>query len=194
MEQYRYYVRETASLEEQYSFSSENINVLRTEIKRLYELYIEQKELEYICQTIDEVMTEMGYELIGERSVEKKNGRKFRNGLYTLDEGTAVNVTFSDSGQISMELGAIDNCDRVPTTEEASELVNDMQAFCTDYSELEKRLAKRGIQTNRVSVLPPSVEYAQVINASEYELKREPEVYTTRRKNTANKMRYREEG
>lgn len=165
-----------------FAFSADSISGLKEEIARLHQKIMYQKEQEYIGKAVDEAMTEMGYELIGERSVTKKNGKKFRNGLYTLEEGTAVNVTFSDSGQISMELGALDTEDRMPAEAEASELADDMRAFCADYAALEKKLSQKGIITKRISVLPASADYAQIFNTSDYTLKRPVETYQKERK------------
>lgn len=169
--EYSYLAAEAGEQARSFSFSEENISILKSERIRLGQIVMCQKEQEYINTAVDEAMIEMGYELIGERSVTKKSGRRFRSGLYVLEEGTAVNVTFSDAGQISMELGALDQSDRIPSESEAAELTDDMEAFCADYDALEKRLEEKGIVTNRVSVLPPSAEYAQVFNISEYELR-----------------------
>ena len=45
-----------------------------------------------------------------------------------------------------------------------------MRTFCDDYYEIEKRLRKKGIITERISILPPDEQYAQIINVSDYTL------------------------
>lgn len=191
--QYIYLATEVGEPTKIYTFSESNLQKLREEITRLDQIFICQKEQEYISQTIDEVMVEMGYELVGERFVTKKSGKKFRNELYTIEAGTAVNVTFSDNGQISMELGAVDTTDRTPTETEAAELADDMRAFCDDYAKLESKLVEKGIVTRRISILPPAVEYAQVFNTSDYVLKKPLETYKKeKRRSTAEKQRYSE--
>jgi len=151
-------------------FSGEAIRVLQEEKQRLEQIIAEKQEQEYISQAIDEAMEEMGYRMIGKRSVSKRSGKKFSNRLYEFEEGTAVNVTYSSDGQISMELGAMDTADRTPTPEEASELAEDMQAFCTDYEKLEQKLIEKGIVARHMMRLPPTEEYAQIINVSEYDI------------------------
>lgn len=194
MNQYHYLTSEVGEVARYFVFSKDNIEKLREEISRLLQILMYQKEQEYISAAIDAAMVEMGYELIGERSVTKKNGRKFRNGLYSLEEGTAVNVTFSDSGQISMELGALDTEDRIPTESEATDLADDMQAFCSDYAMLEKKLMEKGITTNRVSILPPTPEYAQVFNTSDYELRRSVDIHKKEKKKTVSQKQLHREG
>lgn len=191
---YSYLAAETGEAAKYFAFSEENIGKLQSEISRLHQIMMRQKEQEYINTAVDEAMIEMGYELIGEKSVTKKSGKKFRNGLYMLEEGTAVNVTFSDSGQISMELGALDTKDRIPTEAEAIDLADDMYAFCSDYAVLEKKLAEKGITMNRVSILPPSAEYAQIFNTSDYELKRPVETYKKEKKKAVAEKQLHKEG
>ena len=182
LHQYVYLAAETETPAKHFVFSEENIARLQEEISKLNQILLAQKEQEYISAAIDEAMLEMGYELIGEKNVVKRSGKKFKKGLYTLEEGTAVNVTFSDSGQISMELGVLDVQDRVPTESEATELEDDMRAFCADYSELEQILVRKGVRTNRISILPPSSEYAQVINTGDYDLRRPVEIHRKEKK------------
>lgn len=193
LSQYLYLAMEIGEPAKAFVFSESNLVKLKEEIARLDQIVMCQKEQEYISHTVDEAMLEMGYELVGERSVTKRNGKKFRNGLYALETGTAVNVTFSDSGQISMELGALDVTDRIPSEAEATELADDMRAFCADYTTLEKKLAAKGITTRKLSILPPSAEYAQVFNTNDYELKRPLETYKKeKRKATVGKQRHSE--
>lgn len=127
-------------------------------------------EQEYISRTIDEVMLEMGYDLIGDRTVTKRSGRQFHSELFTFSEGTAVNITRSSSGQITMELAGLDSSDRQPTDDESDVLCAEMESFCGAFSEFEKRLAKKGVISKHISILPPTSEYAQIINVNDYEL------------------------
>ena len=127
-------------------------------------------EQDYISRCIDEVMEDMGYRLIGNRSVVKKSGAAFRNELYSFSEGTAVNVTYSASGNITMELGGLDDRDRVPEPTEADRLAEDMRSFCGRFREFERRLLEKGIESEHISLLPPDTAYAQIINVSDYDL------------------------
>ena len=150
--------------------NSENIAKLKTLIEDIRTASMQADEQEYIRRSIDEVMIEMGYNLIGNRSVTKKSGRKFQSELYTFSEGTAVNITHSSSGQITMELAGIDSNDRMPTDNEADALCTEMESFCGAFSEFEKRLAEKGVMSRHISILPPTSEYAQIINVNDYEL------------------------
>ena len=87
------------------TFSPQAVSILLERIAALEAEELEAAEEAYICECIDEAMAEMNYSVIGSRQVKKRNGRQFRNVLYRFDEGTAVNVTYSSDGQITMELG-----------------------------------------------------------------------------------------
>ena len=116
-------------------------------------------------------MKDMGYDLIGRREVRKKSGKQFKNELYQFGEGTAVNITYSPEGQISMELGGIAREDRIPTEEETTVLTQDMETFCGEFSEFEKRMKAKGVIVgNRIALMPPTADYAAIINVSDYEV------------------------
>jgi hypothetical protein len=148
-----------------------SIDALRCEIQRIKKAVAEDDEQAYISDCLDEVMEEMGYTVIGHREVTKKNGKHFRHELYTYGEGTAVNVTYSSDGKIAMELGGIDATDRLPDAQETSVLCQSMEQFCDDFKEIEKRLLAKGIVlAERLLLLPPSAEYAQIINTTDYQM------------------------
>lgn len=161
-------------------FSSEAISVLDERIKETDEAIRHHDEQAYISKCVDESMQEMGYSVAGNREIVRRNGKRFRNELYLFDEGTAVNVTYSSDGQITMELGGIGMDDRLPTEAESASLASDMRTFCDDYHEIERRLLKKGIVTKRISILPPDAQYAQIINVSDYNMNTEVSEYESK--------------
>ena len=148
----------------------EGISRLKTLIGELRTAAEKADEQEYISRAIDEVMTGMGYKLIGDRTVTKRSGRQFHSELLTFSEGTAVNITRSANGQITMELAGLDSSDRQPTDDESDVLCAEMESFCGAFSEFEKRLAEKGVISRHISILPPAAEYAQIINVNDYEI------------------------
>lgn len=159
---------------------------LQQAVRELEQQLLADREREYIAACLDEVMAEMGYDLIGSRQVTKKNGKRFRSELFTFSEGTAVNVTYSSDGQIAMELGGIARTDRLPTDAETEALVAEMECFCADFAEIERRLAAKGIVPNRIAMAPPAAEYAAIINAEDYGVDRNvAEMQVSDRKKTS---------
>ncbi|MBQ9008489.1 MAG: hypothetical protein IJ088_04065 [Clostridia bacterium] len=165
------------------------IEMLQAQIAGLEKADMERREKAYIDQAVDEVMREMGYELVGDRTAVKRSGRTVRHELYSLNEGTAVDVTYGANGQISMELGGLDTQDREPTGAEASQLAEDMREFCAHYETLARRLADRGIEMRHMQLLPPDEQFAQIINISDYRLTgRELSGYSAVRQKKAGQM------
>ena len=151
--------------------NDDTLSVIRDRVTALEKQVILQTEQEYISECVNEVMAEMGYDIIGNRSVTKKSGKRFKNELYSYGEGRAINVTYDSNGQIAMELGGIDREDRIPTSEEAGVLCEEMEAFCSDFKDFEERLKSKGVIINsRVSMAPPTSEYATIINVSDYNI------------------------
>jgi hypothetical protein len=150
---------------------NEAMSIIRNEVATLEKQVITQTEQEYISNCVNEVMSEMGYDVIGTRSVTKRSGKRFKNELYSYGEGTAINVTYDFDGQIAMELGGIDRADRIPTSEEIDVLREDMESFCSDFKDFEERLKAKGVVIkSRVSLAPPTAEYATIINVSDYNI------------------------
>jgi len=181
---------------QEYGCSHSSIQSLKAEISHIKKLIAKDDEQAYISDCIDEVMEEMGYSVIGNREVTKRNGKKFKNELYSYDDGTAVNITYSPDGKIAMELGGLDTSDRVPTLQETERLCNSMEQFCHSFKEIEKRLRAKGVVlAERFSLLPPNAEYAQIINTSDYSTENKTEVTDakTKRKTTSTQKTLRRE-
>ena len=70
-----------------------------------------------------------------------------------------------------MELGGIAREDRIPTTEETDFLTRDMESFCSEFAEFERRMKEKGVIVgNRIALMPPTADYAAIINVSDYEM------------------------
>ena len=154
-----------------FEISPTTIRNIQDEITRLRKKIARDDEKSYISKCLDEVMSDMGYDVIGHREVTKRNGSHFKNELFSYEDGTAVNVTLADDGHIAMELCGLDDTDRLPEADESEKLCEHMESFCEDFGEIERRLAEKGvILRSRIHRLPPSVEYAQILNVSDYEI------------------------
>lgn len=168
--EYRVRAREAGETAQEYALTEDNLLELRKEVSRLKMMMRERAKKEYIRQSVDEVMTEMGYDLLGKRETTKKSGKSFQHKLYEFSEGTAVDVTFADDGQMVMELGGMDETDRVPDAGESEKLCGDMEKFCGAYALIKEKLRARGLEISQISMLPPTAEHAQIINIADYEL------------------------
>lgn len=193
---HRYYSEYLGLPVVQFVFSMDKIETLKQEVNELEHQCEQLEEQRHISESLDEVMRDMGYHVVGSREVTKKSGRKFRNELYHFSEGAVVSITYAANGQISMELGGVDACDREPSEVECVALCDEMSEFCGDFQEIEKRLKEKGVVlANRISMLPPVEEYAQIINISDYELTEEVDVFeaVSKRQNENRKQALRRE-
>jgi hypothetical protein len=165
-----------------YEFATEVLTELENAIRDMEHRVTKAAEESYIADAVDEVMIEMGYAVLGSKEVNKSSGRRFRSELYSFDDGTAINVTFSSDGRITMELGGLSDEDRQPTPYETARLCDDMEQFCSDYRDIERRLEQRGVVlSERIALLPPDERYAQIINVADYELVHEVELIQSAR-------------
>lgn len=164
-----------------------SVEALRAQIEKIKSEAAEDDERAYISACLDEVMEEMGYSVLGSREVTKRSGARFRSELYSYEEGTAVSVTYSSDGRIAMELGGLDSADRAPDAQETAQLCDSMRRFCGDFGEIERRLLARGVVlAERISLLPPSAEYAQIINVKDFALRTDAQSFrAARRRRTA---------
>lgn len=177
---HRYYSEHLGMPVISFTFSMNSLNSLRHEVAELESQSAKIEEQQYISESLDQVMRDMGYNVVGSREVVKKSGRKFRNELYHFSEGSVVNVTYAANGQISMELGGVDTCDREPSEEESSVLCDEMVEFCDEFPEIERKLKEKGVVLmNRISMLPPAEEYAQIINVSDFNITEQVDVLET---------------
>lgn len=185
LDKYEALCKQMGSQSTQIEFSEKGLRELEKSIADLECQANYDAEQAYISQSVDEVMAEMGYEVIGHRQVRKKSGKEFHSKLLTYEDGTVINVTESSNGQITMEIGRADGKDRLPDANERVALRKTMESFCRDFHEIEERLSARGVILNsRLSMAPPEEAYAQIINLNDYELVEEYHSTTSKKKST----------
>ena len=176
-ERYQLLCQMTGTVPRKFPYSPHAAAEITAEIEALEQVIYKQHEQSYISQCVDEVLEDMGYALIGSREVKKKNGKQFKNELFAFHNGTAVNVTYASDGQIAMELGGLSREDRVPTVEETAVLTEDMESFCGEFAEFERRLREKGIEPRkRIALSPPSADYASIINLNDYNIRETAEI------------------
>lgn len=150
-------------------FGTGALEQLQKEIQKEKNCLLQQKEERYIQDTVEQTMEDMGYSVLGNRQVFKRSGQQVKHELYQYGEDTGIDVTYGENGQIAIELGKLDHCDRLPSAEECQYLENQMVSFCGDFKTLEARLQDKGIFIGkRVLLAPPSADFAQIINQTEY--------------------------
>ena len=126
----------------------------------------------------NEILKEMGYNLLGQKANSISKDVYYTNRLYSYENGNVASVTFSSSGQISIEIGSVDNVDRQPSKQEAIKQVKSMERLCEDLPLIEEKLAERGIiLKQRIAMQPAVEEVAQIFNGKDYNIKVNKEEY-----------------
>lgn len=140
---------------------------MQKETEQLREQFLEQTCRREVNELIDQVITDMGYQVIAERITEADKGAQAR--LYRYDENTVISVISVD-GQFTMEVVAVDQKDRPVTREEADRLYGSMERFCEDYEKIRKKLLETGkVVSKNIFHMPPDRGLARVVNRSEYQ-------------------------
>lgn len=160
------------SLDKPYYAKEELVN-LEEQIKILTEEKIQCEHYKYIVKTIDEVMEEMGYNIIASDIVERKN-RKIVDGIYNIDDDTAINVYTSNNGTVMFEVTGISNKKQELSSTERIKLKEKMEDFCEDFMIIREKLKEKGVVFAKENLREPSEKYAKlrVVDKEKYNLEK----------------------
>ena len=177
IDRYKALCQQLSEEEQVFAFNNDDLQKLKKTVLDYERLLSDRIEQEYISQSIDEVMLEMGYTVLGQRHVNKRSNKSFKSKMLTYENGTVVNITESSDGQITMEVGRTDSVDRPPDPNEKVALQKSMESFCNEFKVIEKKLSERGVVLgSRLFMAPPDEAYAQIINYTDYNLTAEGQV------------------
>lgn len=171
---------------EAYAFLPENaqdlIEQMEYEIEQMEELAYEQKKDAYVRDSIAEIMEEMGYNILAEKDIVKRNQKKVKNKIFTYGEGSAIQV-IENNGAITMEIIGLDHGEsRVANDDETDFLLDEQKSFCNSFDIIQEKLKRKGIRQNSIMRLPPAREHAKLINLDTYEHIKERVTLITERK------------
>ncbi|SOC15811.1 hypothetical protein SAMN05880501_108146 [Ureibacillus xyleni] len=145
--------------------AKEHKETLKEEIQRLNEQYTEKQEIEYIVQSVHEVMEKLGYDILAtDYMVKRKNS--VHHHIYEFGFEQAVNVFVSDNGSILFEVTGISEGQSEMTSLEKLKVTEAMDAFCTHYVEIREELKEKGIYLKNESLSPADERYARKIDIS----------------------------
>lgn len=153
-----------------YEFSKENLSQLKEKVKE-YEIAAEKElERQFIATAFNEILQEMGYNLLGQKTKSLSSSAFYCNRIYSYDNGNVASVLFSSDGQISIEIGKLSN-NNILTSKDVSSQVKSMEHLCEDLPIIEEKLKQRGISLDkRVLMQPVDPCFAQTIKASDYNI------------------------
>lgn len=152
-----------------------NVDTVQADIEEMKQNTIElqeehlriQESLE-ITRIFNEVMDEMGYQVLATKDIAKKSGGKVQNTVFSYGEGSGIHVMDSGS-RITMEIVGLDDGNGEITEEDKEYLEEEQVHFCESFKEIEEELAKRGVVVKqRIRMLPPSKEYSTIMDMEGY--------------------------
>ena len=172
--------------------SIQSVGNLNGEIERLQKLIEEKSQTEYITKSVDEVMKDMGYDVIATDHVTTPQKKSIHH-IYEFEHGNVINVYASDNGSLMFEVSGVKENDDPMTDLEKLKVKESMESFCTKYPKIKGRLRERGIQMNNEDLKPPDIRYARAISLHKKKItaygKREDKGTRPKEKKKASMMR-----
>lgn len=154
-----------------FEFSKENLNKLKDLNKQYRCIAEDELERQYIASAFNDILIEMGYNLLGQKSKSLNSKTFYCNRIYSYNNGNVASVVFSSDGQISIEIGKLKNNANL-TNQEIDLQIKSMEKLCEDLPIIEQKLQEKGIYLNeRILMQPVDKEFAQTFNANEFNIK-----------------------
>lgn len=142
---------------------------IKAETQRLENLQVEQMQNQLIYAASLDVLSEMGYELIGDNTLTKKSGITVKSTLLRLDNDTAINLTSTSNGQYTFELVGVNSDGHYPTEAEIAKLFELMCSKChVDFATFKSKLAQKGIIMNDTNERTPDISYCRSKKIGDY--------------------------
>ena len=139
---------------------------LKAEIARLDQKHAEQQEINYIVNSVHEVMQSLGYEILATDYMVRKK-QNVHHHIYELGFEQAVNVFISDNGSILFEVSGVSNGPKELSSLEKLKVKEAMEAFCTKYEEIKEGLKQKGIHLCNENLSPADERYVRNIDISQ---------------------------
>lgn len=158
---------------ESYPVSEEGIAAMEAVCDDLYARIEYYEQQEYMRRATEEVLSSFGYRFYGSTELRREDGR-LTHMLFENADGSAVSMTASADGRISMSFGGLDDTERTPTEEERAEIHAHNVRFCAHRPALVRAFAEYGILLDEEGVFDPMAEEAAVFGRDEVDAKAPP--------------------
>ncbi|MGI6500033.1 MAG: hypothetical protein ACOX1S_03975 [Anaerostipes sp.] len=140
----------------------ESTEKLREAIKRLQYQYQKQDEMNYIADQINEVMIDLGFDIVS-TEVLQKDDSQMDYSLYQADKDSGIAIYTNDSGLVMMRMTVLG--DGGPIMEEDKELSYQRQIdFCSAHPEIVQAIREKGIILKQNSYCSPSKDYTYKVD------------------------------
>lgn len=159
--------------------------LLEKRIGQKREALSKEREASYISESINEVMAELGYDIVASdyMSTPKRN---IIHNLYDFGDRNILNVYASDNGSVMFEVTGIKEKEEL-TSMDKLRIKEGMDRFCPQYQKIKEALALKGITICSENLLPADVRYARTVDVEEK--RKSGDKRASRRRNN-NKVKY----
>lgn len=167
-----------------------NTEEIQEEINRLEEKHNKEAEEKYIEQSINEIMEELGYEIITSDTLNELNENEDeyikRKAIYSFEDETGIEVFSSESGTLMMEVVNLSENNKEITEKDEELAFEKMQSFCKKYPIIIEKLREKGIELKNMECMPPDKSFTKKVvveNNHKNEMQKESSSIMKRRKN-----------
>lgn len=151
---------------EEFPQNEEGIARMEAVCDDLYERIERYEMQEYVRHVTEKVLTEFGYRFYGSRDA-ARGEKRMTHMLFAGEDGSAVSMTSSADGRISIDFGGLDDSAREATPEERASIHEKNCAFCALRPEIVSTFAHYGVIVEDESVIEPVEEEAVIFGKDE---------------------------
>jgi hypothetical protein len=150
------------------TFSIENaeaqIKSFKDEISLLGKQLSEKEENEYIANSVNEIMSALGYEVVSSEIMQTPK-RQIVQQLYDFGENSVINVSTSNDGSLLFQVNGVSNGKKTEVTSlEKLKVMENMDLFCGKYPFIKEELLKKGIELTNEDLKPTDEKYVSFID------------------------------
>ncbi|KAA9023913.1 hypothetical protein [Niallia endozanthoxylica] len=142
------------------------VEALKEDISTLEKQLREKEETEYIANSVNEIMTSLGYEVVSSDIMQTPKRRVVQQ-LYDFGEDSVINVSASDDGSLLFQVAGIsEGPKREASSLEKVRMMENMEKFCEKYPVIREKLLTKGIELTNEDLKPTCEEYVSFIDLS----------------------------
>lgn len=173
--------------EESEEFTIDSIDLLEKKVEEKKEVLSKENETRYISESINEVMEDLGYDIVASDYMETAKSNIFHN-IYDFGNKNVLSVYTSDNGSLMFEVSGIKEKEELSARDKLR-IKEGMDKFCPQYQKIKDALAEKGISINNENLLPADVKFAKAIDLESKNTKSQ-KVKRQLRRNSTSKSKY----
>ena len=152
-----------------FPFEKSSLEAIRYECGKMLSDRAGERDIRLLMKRVRDSLQKAGYVYLGE----KEEDLDFYREIYRIHDNVVLHVMFDSAGKVTMEVAMEDDKDRLPHEREVEMLVKEQVKFCDEYEKIFQLINEQGMLFQKETMFPPSPEFAQIINTSEFVCEKE---------------------